>query len=51
MELLPQRYWFTIGQGLVLYGQQICSARKHDCKDHPLTKIWSPAASRWPSTK
>jgi endonuclease-3 len=51
MTLLSQRYWFTIGQGLVLYGQQICPARPHDCKKHPLTKLWPPAASRWPSTK
>ena len=51
MELLPKRYWFTIGQGLVLYGQQICPARTHDCIDHPLTKLWSKAANRWPSTK
>lgn len=51
MELLPKREWFTITYRLIEYGRTICPARKHDCRNHPLTKIWPPAANRWPRRK
>jgi len=51
MDLLPQSRWFSFGQNLVLYGQQICSARKHDCTNHPLTKIYPDSATIWPKSQ
>ena len=47
-NLIPQKDWKYVNNGLVLYGRYVCSARKHDCADHPLTKLWPPAKDRWP---
>lgn len=47
--LVPQKDWRYVNNGLVLYGRYICKAHKHDCAQHPLTKLWPPAKSRWPS--
>jgi endonuclease III len=33
---------------LVTYGREYCPARKHDCRDHPLTKIYPRALTIWP---
>lgn len=50
--LIPQKDWKYVNNGLVLYGRYICKAHKHDdCAEHPLTKIWPKAATRWPTTK
>lgn len=49
--LVPKKEWKYVNNGLVLYGRYVCPARPHDCADHPLTKIWPPAASRWPKAK
>ena len=49
--LIPQKDWKYVNNGLVLYGRYVCPARKHDCEDHPLTKIWPKAANRWPKAK
>ncbi|MEK7464830.1 MAG: endonuclease III [Patescibacteria group bacterium] len=48
MTLLPKSEWFTFTYRMIDYGRAICPARKHDCQNHPLTKIYPPAASRWP---
>ncbi len=48
MELLPKKEWLEINHRLVDYGRQICPARPHPCEAHPLTKIYPPAARRWP---
>ena len=48
MQLLPKSEWFNFTYRLIDYGRKICPARKHDCKDHPLTKIWRSAANIWP---
>ncbi len=45
--LVPKKDWKYVNNGLVLYGRYICPARRHDCTDHPLTKLWPPAANRW----
>jgi endonuclease-3 len=45
--LVPKKDWKYVNNGLVLYGRYVCPARPHDCKDHPLTKIWPEAANRW----
>ncbi len=47
MELLPKKEWFGFSYRLIMYGRQICPARKHDCRRHPLTAVYPPAANRW----
>ncbi len=49
--LIPKKDWKYINNGLVLYGRYACPARPHDCATHPLTKLWPPAALRWPKAK
>ena len=49
--LIPKKDWKYMNNGLVLYGRYVCSARPHDCTEHPLTKLWPPAATRWPKAK
>lgn len=49
--LIPKKDWKYINNGLVLYGRYVCPARPHDCILHPLTKLWPPAALRWPKSK
>lgn len=51
MEILPKKYWNDFSFKLVKYGQEICGARKHDCKKHPLTKIYLKANKIWPKAK
>jgi endonuclease III len=46
-RLIPKKDWRFVNNGLVLYGRYICPARPHDCRTHPLTKLWLPAAKRW----
>ena len=46
--LIPKRDWKFVNNGLIRYGRYICPARQHDCANHPLTKLWPPAALRWP---
>lgn len=50
-SLIPKRNWKYVNNGLVLYGRYVCPARPHNCKNHPLTKLWPPAALRWPKAK
>lgn len=45
--LFPKKDWKYVNNGLVLYGRYVCRARPHDCAEHPLTKLWPPAANRW----
>jgi endonuclease-3 len=49
-ELIPKKDWKYVNNGFVLYGRYICPARPHPCENHPLTKLWPPAAHRWPKT-
>ncbi|MBI5405531.1 endonuclease III [Candidatus Kaiserbacteria bacterium] len=49
--LIPKKDWKYVNNGLVLYGRYVCSARRHECAGHPLTKLWPPAANRWPKAK
>ncbi len=46
--LIPKKDWKYVNNGLILYGRYVCPARSHDCLAHPLTKLWPPAAKRWP---
>lgn len=50
-ELVPKKDWKFVNNGLVLYGRYVCPARPHECDGHALTKVWPPAASRWPKAK
>jgi endonuclease-3 len=50
-QLVPKDDWKYVNNGLVLYGRYVCNAIPHPCDDHPLTKLWPPAASRWPKAK
>ncbi len=50
-DLVPKEDWKYVNNGLVLYGRYVCNAIPHDCLQHPLTKIWPPAAERWPKAK
>lgn len=50
-QLIPKKDWKYVNNGLVLYGRYVCPARPHDCVSHPLTKLWPPAAHRWPKAK
>lgn len=47
-NLIPKRDWKYVNNGFVLYGRYVCPARPHECDEHPLTKLWPPAAHRWP---
>ena len=49
--LVPKKDWKYVNNGLVLYGRYVCKAGKHDCLQHPLTKIWPPAADQWVAAK
>lgn len=49
--LVPKKDWKYVNNGLVLYGRYVCPARPHDCKEHPLTKLWPKANTRWPKAK
>jgi endonuclease-3 len=50
MQLFPKGEWNTITYSFIEYGRQICPARKHDCREHPLTKIYPKATRIWPKT-
>ena len=50
-KLIPKKDWKYVNNGLVLYGRYVCPARPHDCANHPLTRLWPKAASRWPRAK
>jgi len=50
-SLAPKKVWKYINNGLVLYGRYVCKAQQHDCAQHPLTKLWPPAKSRWPRAR
>lgn len=51
MALIPKKEWFALTYRLIEYGRQICPARKHACAEHPLTKLFPPAADIWPPAR
>lgn len=51
MKITPKKDWFLLTYLFIEYGRNICPARKHPCEDHPLTKIYPPAAKIWPKAK
>ena len=48
MKLIPKKDWKWVNHQMVLYGRYMCPAHKHNCADHPLTKIYPKAAKIWP---
>ncbi len=51
MALFPKKDWFPLTYRLIEYGRQICPARKHNCTEHPISKIYPKAAVMWPKAK
>lgn len=51
MEIVPKSEWFHFTYRLINYGREVCTARPHECSEHALTKIYPPAALRWPKAK
>lgn len=49
--LIPKADWRYVNNGLVLYGRYVCPAIPHPCENHPLTRLWPPAAHVWPKAK
>lgn len=50
MQLIPKKDWFKSTYLFIEYGRNICPARKHDCENHPLTKLYRKAAHIWPKS-
>jgi endonuclease III len=48
MAIMPQKYWWSFNHRLVHYGRHCCNAYRHDCHDHPLTKVYPKANKIWP---
>ncbi len=48
MAIMPKKEWWGFNHRLVHYGREYCPARRHACDDHPLTKVFPDAVSRWP---
>ncbi len=51
MEIIPKEDWKYVNHQMVMYGRYMCPARKHDCLEHPLTKIYPEANDIWPLSK
>jgi endonuclease III len=51
MAILPKKEWASFSYRVIEYGRQVCTARKHECKEHILTKIYPKAANTWPRAK
>jgi len=51
IKLFPKKKWNKVTYFFIEYGRAICPARYHDCKSHPLTKIYPKAALIWPKAK
>jgi endonuclease-3 len=51
MEIIPKKDWQYVNHQMVMYGRYMCLARKHDCSEHPLTKIYPKAMEIWPKSQ
>lgn len=51
MSIMPQELWWGFNHRLVNYGRDYCKAHKHDCVEHPLTKVYPKANTIWPKAK
>ncbi len=50
-QLIPKKDWTNAAYYMICYGREICPARRHDCTDHPCTRIYPPAAQHWPKSR
>ncbi len=50
MAIIPKKEWFDFTYRIINYGRAVCPARKHDCRAHALSKLYPPAAERFPRT-
>ncbi len=48
VEIMPATRWWPFNHRLVEYGRAYCPARPHDCRNHPLTKVYPKANACWP---
>ena len=48
IRLFPKKEWFLLTYRLIEYGRTICTARKHECGKHPLTRIYPEATKCFP---
>ncbi len=51
MEIVPEEDWKYVNHQMVMYGRYDCKARKHDCLEHSLTKIYPDANNIWPLSR
>ena len=51
IAILPKSEWFRFTYRLINYGRGICPARRHECRNHPLTKLYPKAADSWPKAR
>jgi endonuclease-3 len=49
--IMPKKEWWGFNHRLVMYGREVCPARKHDCSQHPLTKVFPEAVISWPRAR
>ncbi|MFT7507270.1 MAG: endonuclease-3 [Acidimicrobiales bacterium] len=51
MQIMPRKLWWGFNHRLVNYGRDYCKAHKHDCENHPLSKVYPKAMELWPKSK
>jgi endonuclease III len=51
MSIMPKNEWWGFNHRLVEYGRAYCPARKHDCREHPLTHVYPKASNTWPKAQ
>lgn len=48
LQIMPKKEWWGFNHRLVMYGREVCPARRHDCQRHPLTQRYPQANECWP---
>ena len=51
MRIVPKRDWFHFTYLVIEYGRNMCPGRVHHCVEHPLSKIYPPAAKHFPRAR
>lgn len=51
MAIMPKGEWWGFNHRLVMYGREVCPARKHNCTRHPLTAVFPEASTYWPRAR
>jgi endonuclease III len=50
-KIIPKKDWTSAAYYMICYGREICPARRHNCADHPCTRIYPLAAEHWPKSR